>query len=245
MVHPGAREGISERIAYLPGSYQANASLKPVSRRITRSEAGLPGQGFIFCCFNQNYKITPEVFARWMVILRAVESSVLWLWVNHAGARESLARSAARAGVDPARIVFAGTEPSERHLDRLQLADLFLDTLPCNAHTTASDALRVGLPILTCAGRSFAARVAASLLMAMDAAELIVSNLDEYEEQAIALAHDPGRLERIRARLLANRAPSQLFDPAAMARKLEAAYAAMYERHHAGEAPADFHVAAC
>lgn len=242
VVDPGTRDALSERIAYLPGSYQANGSLKPVSQAITRPEAGLPEQGFVFCCFNQNYKITPKVFARWMTILRAVESSVLWLWVSHAGARENLARSAAQAGVDPARIMFASTEPSERHLDRLQLADLFLDTLPCNAHTTASDALRVGLPILTCAGRSFAARVAASLLMAMEAPELIAPDLAEYEERAIALARDPARLAEIRARLLANRGPSQLFDPVAMARKLEAAYAAMYERHHAGEAPADFNV---
>ncbi|MEP9360936.1 tetratricopeptide repeat protein [Sphingomonas sp. KR3-1] len=244
VVPPEGRGGFSENIAYLPGCYQANARLAPVSQQITRRQAGLPEQGFVFCCFNQNYKIVPAIFARWMAILRATETSVLWLWVDHAAARRNLARYAFEAGIDPARIVFAGSEPSERHLDRLQLADLFLDTLPCNAHTTASDALRIGLPILTCAGQSFAARVAASLLTAMDAPELIAGDLADYEARAVALVRDPTRLAAIRARLLANRARSLLFDPVATAGKLEAAYAAMYARHHAGEAPQDFHLPA-
>lgn len=242
VIHPDARHAISEKIAYLPGSYQANASMKPVSREITRQEAGLPERAFVFCCFNQNYKITPDMFARWMAILRQVESSVLWLWVSHQSARRNLSRSAAELGVDPARIVFAAGEPSARHLDRLQLGDLFLDTLPCNAHTTASDALRVGLPILTCAGRSFASRVAASLLAAMGLPELVANDSADYAARAVALARDPARLAALRARLIENRPGSALFDPQAMARKLEAAYAAMYARHHAGDAPEDFRV---
>ncbi|WP_158299018.1 tetratricopeptide repeat protein [Sphingomonas psychrotolerans] len=244
LIRPDARNAISEKIVYLPASYQANASLKPVSRLATRQAVGLPEQGFVFCCFNQNYKITPDIFACWMSILRRAEASVLWLWVNHEPARQNLARNAAELGVDPARIVFAGSEPTERHLDRLQLADLFLDTLPCNAHTTASDALRVGLPILTCPGRSFAARVAASLLTALDLRELVADDLAEYEALAVALAHDPARLAAIRARLIGGRLRSTLFEPPAMARKLEAAYSAIYARHHAGEAPDDIRITA-
>lgn len=243
LIHPGTRDAISERIVYLPGSYQANAGMRPVSRLATRRAAGLPEQGFVFCCFNQNYKITPDLFARWMSILRQVDTSVLWLWVNHEAARRNLARSAREAGIDPARIVFAASETTERHLDRLQLADLFLDTIPCNAHTSASDALRVGLPILTCPGRSFAARVAASLLTALDLGELVAEDLGEYEARAVGLARDPAQLAALRTRLIENRARSTLFDPRAMARKLEAAYAAMYERHHAGEVPGDIRVA--
>ncbi|WP_213979259.1 tetratricopeptide repeat protein [Sphingomonas sp. dw_22] len=243
VIHPNYRKFISEKVAYLPGSYQANARLGPISNLATRADAGLPEQLFVFCCFNQNYKIAPDVFRTWMTILRQVDSSVLWLWVDREVARANLSRSAEELGIDADRLIFANAEPLERHLDRLQLADLFLDTFPYNAHTSASDALRAGVPILTHAGKTFASRVAASLLTEVGLPELIVDSFAEYEALAIALGQDKARMAETRRRLLAGRAGSSLFDPHATARKLEAAYRAMYERYQSGEEPEDLRVA--
>ncbi len=224
----------AEKIAYLPGCYQPNSPAEANPITTLRADHDLPADGFVFCSFNNTFKIWPETFAVWMRILSRVEKSVLWLWVDTESARRNFRDEASRAGISEDRIIFAAKANRDDHLVRLQCADLFLDTLPYNAHTTASDALRIGLPLLTCPGRAFAGRVAASLLTTLDLPELIVSDMAQYEELAIALAQDAERLARIKATLKRNVASSTLFDPVDAARKLEAAYEAMYERSRAG-----------
>ena len=231
------RRHYAERIAYLP-SYQANDSRRPVSDRVfTRAELGLPASGFVFCCFNASYKITPETYASWMRILAAVPGSTLLLLADNAAARVNLRREAAAAGLDPARLIFAGRVPYAEYLTRYRIADLFLDTLPYNAGTTASDALWAGLPVLTCAGESLAARMGASLLTAVGLPELITHDRHAYERLAIELAREPGRLAEIRARLTATRDSTALFDTPRFARSLEALYLKMHQRQRLGLLP--------
>jgi len=233
----------SEKIVYLPNSYQANDARRRISDRIfTRTECDLPSNGFIFCCFNNNYKLTPKTFDQWIRILQSVEGSVLWLLEDNATAVVNLRREAAVRGIDPARLVFAERKPLPDHLARHRLADLFLDTLPYNAHTTASDALWAGLPVLTQLGQTFAGRVAASLLNAIHMPELITETAEEYERQAIDLATNPEKLRAIKSKLDQNRLTAPLFDTRLFTRHLEAAYIAMYERHQAGLAPDHIHV---
>ncbi len=232
------RKDYSETIAYLPHSYQVNdASRRIAARDFSRAEMGLPPKGFVFCCFNNNYKINPDVFACWMRLLSAVEGSVLWLFESNPLAADKLRRAAALHGVTPERLVFARNMPLAEHLARHRLADLFLDTTPCNAHTTASDALWAGLPLLTCQGETFAGRVAASLLNAIKLPELITATPEDYEALAIELAHNPDRLDSIRTKLIDNRFTTPLFDTGLFTRHIEAAYAAMYERYQSGLAP--------
>jgi predicted O-linked N-acetylglucosamine transferase (SPINDLY family) len=205
---------------------------------------GLPPTGFVFCAFNNPLKITPEVYAVWMGLLREVRGSVLWLRTAAPAVRSNLEQAAARHGVDSARLVFAPPLPAmDEHLARHRLADLFLDTLPYNAHATACDALWAGLPVLTCRGGSFAGRVGASVLTAVGLPELITDSLESYARLALALADDAARLADIRARLAQRRAASPLFDTRGYCRHLEAAYAAMVERARAGLAPGSFTVA--
>ena len=231
------RRHYAEKIAYLP-SYQANDRRRPVAERVfTRTELGLPAGGFVFCCFNANYKITPETFASWMRILAAVPDSTLLLLADSPAAKLNLRRHAAASGIEPARLVFAGRVPYADYVARYRTVDLFLDTSPYNAGTTASDALWVGLPVLTCAGQSFAARMGASLLTAVGLPELIARDRPEYERLAIALALQPHRLAEIRARLAANRASAALFDTPLLARSLETLYRRMYHRHRLGLLP--------
>ncbi len=225
----------TERVVRLPDCYQVNDAQRQVAdRRFTRAELGLPETGFVFCCFNNNFKITPRLFDVWMRILRAVDGSVLWLIEDSAAAAANLCREAEGRGIDRGRLVFAPRMPQEDHLARQTAADLFLDTLPYNAHTTGSDALWVGLPLLTCPGESFAARVAASLLQTMGLPELIAPTLVEYEALAITLAKDPGRLAETKWKLMHNRTSSPLFDLERFTRDIEAAYAPMYENGPAG-----------
>jgi protein O-GlcNAc transferase len=225
----------TERIVHLPDCYQVNDSKRQISTRTpTRREVDLPERGFVFCSFNNNWKITPPVFDVWMRLLRAVDGSVLWLIWDNAAAERNLRREAAARGVDPARLVFAATLKVEEHLARHRLADLFLDTLPVNAHTTASDALWAGLPLLTCCGESFSGRVAASLLAAVDLPELVTSNLADYEALALRLATDPTLLRAFRKRLEQNRSTSALFDTDRFRRHIEAAYLTMWERFARG-----------
>lgn len=239
LIPEGHRKYYSEKIAYLPHSYQANDTKRPISTRIfTRQEVGLPRDGFVFCCFNNNFKIVPEVFDIWMRILARVANSVLWLLEGNPRAADNLRKEASARGIDPARLVFAKRMPPPEHLARHRLADLFLDTLPCNAHTTASDALWAGLPVLTCAGETFAGRVAASLLNGILLPELVTQGTQEYEHLAVALATSPGRMAQLRQRLDDNRSTAPLFDIRLFAQHLEAAYVAMYERYRAGEPPA-------
>jgi predicted O-linked N-acetylglucosamine transferase (SPINDLY family) len=229
----------TEKVVTLPACYQANDHLRPVAGATPdRDSLGLPRDGVVYCCFNNAYKITPEVFARWMEILRAVPGSVMWLLDDGGSSAGNLRGHAAAAGIAPDRLVFAGRMPPAEHLARHRCADLFLDTLPYNAHTTASDALWAGLPLLTCRGTTFAGRVAASLLRAVGLPELITSSLDDYESLAVALGRDPARRAELRQRLSTNRATMPLFDTPAFTRQLEAAFDAMVARHRAGQPPA-------
>ena len=211
----------SEKPLYMPDVYQVSDRQRPVAPAPARSSCGLPEQAFVFCSLNNNYKYTPEVFACWMRILQRCPHSVLWLLSDNSWAEQNIRAQAAAQGVDAGRIVFAGRVAPENYLARYACADLFLDTFPFNAGTTANDALWMGLPILTCTGRSFAARMAGALLHAAELDELITYNLQDYETQAVRLAHDPGTCQRIRARLYEVHQHGALFDTARFARALE------------------------
>ena len=233
-----ARAAYAEKIAYLP-SYQANDTKRPVADKVfTRAELGLPPEGFVFCCCNASYKITPEVFTSWMRILAAVPGSVLFLVGGSPIMEQNLRREAQQRGVSPQRLVFGGRVATGAYLARYRTADLFLDTSPYNAGTTASDALWVGLPVLTCIGKSFAARVAASVLTSAGLPELVANDRAEYEQLAIELATRPGRLAAIRDRLADNRSTCALFDTRKLTGSIEGLYSRMYERHLA-ELPPD------
>jgi predicted O-linked N-acetylglucosamine transferase (SPINDLY family) len=230
----------TEKIAYLPDSYQCNDSKRQVGQTsLTRDQAGLPS-GFVFCCFNNNHKITPEIFDVWMRLLGAVDNSVLWLLQDNPSVVRNLRAEARARGIDPARLVFVPRADPASHLARHRLADLFLDTLPYNAHTTGSDALWTGLPVLTLAGPTFAGRVAASLLNAVDLPEMVTHSVGDYEALALKLARDPQALAAVRAKLRANRDHSALFDTARMTRSLEAAYTQMWRRSQSGHPAATF-----
>jgi protein O-GlcNAc transferase len=232
-----------EKVAVLPDSYQCNDDKRRIADATPcRTEAGLPERGFVFCSFNNSYKITPEMFALWMRLLNAVEGSVLWLLDDTAFAVRNLRREAQAKGVAAERLVFAPRKAQDEHLARQRLADLFLDTLPCNAHTTASDALWAGLPVLTCAGSTFAGRVAASLNHAVGLPELVTHSLNEYEAVALKLARQVPALAEVRAKLARNRAAAPLFNTERVTRALEAAYTTMLERTNRGQPPADFSV---
>jgi predicted O-linked N-acetylglucosamine transferase (SPINDLY family) len=227
VVPPDQHRFFSEKIAALPDTLWVTDIKRAVGEVPTRSEAGLPEQGFVFCCFNHNWKITPPIFDIWMRLLQRIEGSVLWLLEGNASIRGNLCKEAAARGVAQDRLVFAGRTTPEKHLARQQLADLFLDTLPYNAHTTASDALWVGLPVITLPGHSFPARVAASILKAANLPELIVEDLAGYEALALRLARDPEALAALRSKLTTSRDAMPLFDTARFTRNLEAAYATM------------------
>ena len=234
----GSQSSIAEKVIYLPGSSLVNGARAEIAQdAFTRADLGLPDGGFVFCGFNNAYKIVPEVFAIWMRLLKAVDGAVLWLREDNKTAGRNLRKEAAARGVDPSRLVFARHMPLERHLARQRFADLFLDTLPYNAHSTASDALWAGLPVLTCAGRSFASRVAASLVTTLGLPELVTDTPEAYEAKALALARDPGQLAEIRRRMDESRLTSPLFDAGALARHLEAAYSAAHARAQAGLPP--------
>jgi predicted O-linked N-acetylglucosamine transferase (SPINDLY family) len=202
----------------------------------------LPESGVVFCCFNNNHKITPAIFDIWMRLLSACPGSVLWLLGDNPYAMHNLRREATARGVAPERLVFAPRVSADDHLARHRLADLFLDTLPYNAHATGADALWAGLPLLTCRGRAFPGLVGASMLSAVGLPELVTSSLTEYEELALALARDPERLAAIRSKLMRNRSTEPLFDTARFTRDLESAYTTMLERQRAGLPPASFAV---
>ncbi len=235
IVPPDQQRYFTERLVYLPDTYQVNDDRRQIGeRRPTRSECGLPEDGFVFCSFNNSYKITPQIFSVWMRLLTATPDSVLWLLADNRWAEENLRREAAARGVHPSRLVFAPRLKLPEHLARHPLADLFLDTLPFNAHTTASDALWTGLPVLTCAGRSFAARVAGSLLNAVGLPELITHDLAAYEALALKLARDRDSLKAIRQKLEANKATAPLFDTDRTRRHIEAAYLTMWDNWRRG-----------
>ncbi len=240
------RQYFSEKIIYPPDSYMAGDFRLQVSDRVfTRAEFGLPVEGFVFCCFNNSYKITPELFAVWMRLLDRVEGSVLWLSGTNPLAVENLRREAAARGVAPERLVFAQRmERLEEHLARHRLADLFLDTFLYNAHATANHALWAGLPVLTCPGETFASRVGASLLQAVGLPELIAGSTQEYEAMALDLATHPEKLRALRDRLAAQRTTSALFDTPRFTRHLEDGYTQIWIRYQSGLLPTDIRVVA-
>jgi predicted O-linked N-acetylglucosamine transferase (SPINDLY family) len=230
-------DGFAEKIAQLPNSYQPNDRLRPISATSERACWGLPEHAFVFCCFNANYKITPQIFSRWCSLLRQVDDAVLWLFVTNPKARENLQAEARHRGIGSERLFWATGLPLADHLARIQAADLFLDTMPVNAHTTASDALWAGVPVLTTLGDAFASRVAASLLAAAGIPECIAEDLEGYERLALELARDRERLRSLRARLAEKRDTCALFDSARYTRDFEALITRMIERQTLGLAP--------
>jgi protein O-GlcNAc transferase len=233
----------SEKLVHLPPSYQVNDRRREIAAaRKSRQECGLPSEGVVLCCFNNSYKISPVFFDIWMRLLRSIPGSVLWLLETNELVKGNLCSEAEKRGVDSGGLVFAPVVPSAEHLGRHRHADLFLDTLPCNAHTTASDALWAGLPVLTCGGDTFAGRVAGSLLTAIGMPELITESLEEYEQLALALAHDSQRLSALRQKLEKNRDASALFDLPKLTGNIEAAYARMWQTWLSGQEPAAFSI---
>ena len=227
----------AERVVRLPSSYQVNDEKRPIAATTSsRRDCGLPDDAFVFCCFNNTQKLNPDIFDIWMRVLRAVDGSVLWLLEGSATSSANLRAAAEQRGVSAERLIFATKTILPEHLARQRWADLFLDTLPYNAHTTASDALWAGLPMLTQIGETFAGRVAASLLLNVNLPELITTVPDDYERRAIELAQNPEALAVIRRKLAANRT-APLFDTALFTRRIESAYAVMYRRYRSGLAP--------
>ena len=240
---PAQQPWYNEAIVQLPDCYQPNDARRVLGSPVpSRAEAGLPEDGFVFCCFNNNWKITAPLFATWMRLLAQVPGSVLWLLEDNEEAAANLRRQVAAHGIAAERVIFASRMAVEQHLARHALADLFLDTHPCNAHTTASDCLRVGVPLVTLTGGSFAGRVATSLLHAVGLPELAADSLERYEAIALSLARDPAQHAALRQRLKANLPVTPLFDGANYCRGIETAYRTMWQRWQDGEPPAPFAV---
>jgi predicted O-linked N-acetylglucosamine transferase (SPINDLY family) len=234
----------AEKVAYLPNCFQINDRQRVIpDTKFGREKFGLPNHGFVFCSFNNSYKITPEVFASWCRILQRVEGSVLWLYEANKGMVENLQVEALSRGVNPKRLVFSGTLPVPEYLARYRLADLFLDTFPYNAGTTASDALWAGLPVLTRSGKSFASRMAGSILKAINAPELITYTIVEYEDLAVELATNKPKLDTIREKIAVNRTSTPLFNSPQTTKNIEKAYHLMHERYLAGLNPAAINIA--
>jgi predicted O-linked N-acetylglucosamine transferase (SPINDLY family) len=233
----------SEKIVHLPNTYQPNDRNRLIAEKVfTKDELDLPKDSFVFCCFNSSFKITPDTFDGWMRILKAVKNSVLWLLEDNPITTLNLRKEAQVRGIDSSRLIFAKRMFPSEHLARHQAADLFLDTLPYNAHTTASDALWVGLPVLTCMGKSFASRVAASLLNAIELPELITTTQEQYEAKAIELATNPEKLKAIKYKLERNRFTTALFDTPRFTKHIQAAYKQMYERYQADLQPNNIYI---
>ena len=238
VIPPQSLASFSESVAWLPGPYQCNDRKRSVAAEApSRAACGLPEAGVVFACFNNPFKILPEIFDLWMRILAAVPESVLWLLASTPEAEHNLQAEAAARGVAPERIVMAPFVANAEHLARHRHIDLVLDTLPYNAHTTASDALWQGIPVLTRTGTSFAGRVATSLLEGCGMPELITATVEDYERTAVALARDPATLAAIKAKLAAQLPAAPLFDTPRLARHIELAYAEMKARHDRGEPP--------
>jgi len=237
LIRPGEEGGYSEKVVRLPDTYQSNDRRKEIGPTPPRGELGLPEKGLVFCCFNQTYKITPPVFDAWMALLREIDCSVLWLLEDNDAVPEALRGQAAVRGIDPARLVFAPKCPLPEHLGRMRRADLALDCFPYTSHTTGSDALWAGVPLLALNGDTFASRVSGSLLRAVGLPELVTHSLDEYLALAVRLGRESSLLGAYRARLAQNRMTAPLFDSARFTRHLEAAYEAMWRRRSAGLPP--------
>jgi predicted O-linked N-acetylglucosamine transferase (SPINDLY family) len=232
----------TEKIVYLP-NFQVNDSKdSPPDITFTRMDLGLPEEGFVFCCFNNTYKITPTIFDSWAKILKQVNGSVLFTFADNEAAEKNLKKEIIFRGVSPDRLIFAKRLPRLEYLARYRVADLFLDTSPYNAGTTASDSLRMGLPVLTCIGKSYPSRMAASIITAINLPELITTSQKEYELLAIELATDPEKLKIIKDKLMSNLSTAPLYDTPLFARNLESAYSMMYERYQQGLEPDHIYV---
>jgi predicted O-linked N-acetylglucosamine transferase (SPINDLY family) len=243
VIPPQHRAYYDEKIAFMPHSYYVNDATKRIADDAAdRPAQGLPADGFVFCCFNSGNKISPDVFAIWMRLLREVPGSVLWLLVGNAIAQDNLRREAQQRGIAAERLVFARRMPLAEHLARHRCADLFVDTFHYNAHTTATDALWAGLPVVTRIGETFPGRVASSLLQAVGLPELVTATSAEYEALALKLARTPDHLAAVRRKLAANRLREPLFDTARWTRDVETLYRRMIERHRAGLLPEDLSV---
>jgi predicted O-linked N-acetylglucosamine transferase (SPINDLY family) len=228
----------SEKIVYLPNCYQINDRLRVISDRIfTRQELDLPEKAFVFCSFNNGYKITPTIFDGWMRILGSVKDSVLWLLEDNPSVSVNLIREAENRGISGDRLVFAKRVAPSEHLARHRCADLFIDTYPCNAHTTASDSLWAGLPLLTLRGETFASRVASSLLNATGLPELVTDTQSQYEALAIELGNNSVKLTEFKSRLAKNLLTTPLFDTQATTSSIELAYIQMMDRYLNGLPP--------
>jgi protein O-GlcNAc transferase len=232
---PANAADFSETLALMPHCYQPNDRSRRIGPMPDREAAGLPVNAFVLCSFNQTFKFNPESFDIWCRLLREIPDSVLWLLAAPEDAENNLRREAHTRGIESSRLVFAPRLPLQDHLGRLQLADLALDTFPCNSHTTASDALWAGVPLVTLVGETFASRVAASLLNAAGVPELATHSWDEYAQLAKSLVSDPSRLQAIRQRLLDGRMTSPLFDTVRFTRDLEQLYLRMWEQHARGD----------
>jgi tetratricopeptide (TPR) repeat protein len=238
VIPEGSQKFYCEKIAYLPNSYQANDSRREIATHsFTRADFDLPQNGFVFCCFNNTYKITPEVFSSWMNILEKTPNSVLWLLEDNELVSENLKKVALNHKIDSDRLIFAKRISAADHLARHSLADLFLDTVPYNAHTTASDALWAGLPVLTLKGNTFPGRVGASLLQAINLSDLVTHNQSEYEALAVKFANKPELLAHYKKRLQENRLTTPLFNTVLYTQKLEAAFKEMWQQFSDGKEP--------
>jgi protein O-GlcNAc transferase len=238
LIPEGKRQYYSEQIIYLPNSYQPTDNTRTISGKVvTREDMGLPSGGFVFCCFNNNYKISPKEFDIWMRLMNKVEGSVLWLLKSNKWAEQNLKRQTEIRGVSAERIIFAERMPQAEHLARQRLADLFLDTFNYNAHTTASDALWAGLPLVTKLGKGFAARVAGSLLNAVGLPELVTETERDYEALIFELAKNPMKLAEIKEKLANNRLTQPLFNTELYTKHLENGYQQAYECYFQGKLP--------
>jgi len=232
----------SEKIAYLPNYIINDSKQSPSTIIFSRQDLGLPETGFVFCCFNNTFKFTPTTFDGWGRILEQVEGSVLLIYANNESAKINLTKEIVLRGIDPSRLIFGERLPKPEYLARYRVADLFLDTLPYNAGTTASDALRMGLPVLTCMGNSFVSREAASVMNAVNLPELITSTQEQYESLAIELATNPEKFKIIKDKLVNNLSTSALYDTPLFIRRLESAYLKMYDRYQRGLDPDHIYV---
>jgi predicted O-linked N-acetylglucosamine transferase (SPINDLY family) len=243
VIPEGQEKCYTEKIAYLPNSYQVNDRKREVDESVfDRRREGLPEDAFIFCCFNNNYKILPEIFSIWMQLLKELPNTVLWLLEVNEVAKENLLIEANKLGVISDRIIFAKKRKKEEHLARQRLADLFLDTFPYGAHTTASDALWVGLPLITMIGKSFQSRVAASLLHSIGHSELVVADLAGYKALAVELVKNPAKLQAIRSHLESQKLNLPLFDTPSFVKSIESAYIHMYQNALDEKVPQTFYV---
>ena len=242
MIPKDSQRFYSEKIAYLPNFQVNDSSESPPEIKLSRKDLGLPDKGFIFCCFNNTYKFTPQIFDSWAKILHQVEGSVLIVFANNELSKTNLSKEIVNRGVDSNRLIFGDSLSRPEYLARYKSADLFLDTHPYNAGTTASDALRMGLPMLTYVGNSYQSRMGASIVSALNLPELVANHIEEYEKIAIDLAKNPDKLKVIKDKLLKNLSTAPLYDTKRFTKNIEAAYSEMYERYQKGLKPDHIYV---